>query len=115
METYAITPFPNKASSTSTANSLPGKVSKKFKNCKPVEFMTNSGSLTIIQKPTVKKKEKNTVTYLALDCFHTIGIEALLAFATELFEVHLRKTSSQLLLRLTQDVKYDCPKFVPKT
>lgn len=28
-------------------------------------------------------------TGLALDCFHTIGIEALLAFATELFEVHL--------------------------
>lgn len=31
------------------------------------------------------------LTYLALDCFHSIGIEALLAFATELLEVHLKK------------------------
>lgn len=45
--------------------------------------MTNSGSLTRIQK---------SVTYLALDCFHSIGIEALLAFATELLEVHLKKS-----------------------
>lgn len=31
------------------------------------------------------------LTYLALDCFHSIGIEALLTFATELLEVHLKK------------------------
>lgn len=114
METCGITPFPNKFSGTSTASSLPDKVSKKFSNCKLAEFMTNLGSLTIRQKPTVQKKKKNTVTYLALDCFHTIGIVALLAFATELLEVHLR-TSSQLLLRFPRDIEYGCSKFVPKT
>lgn len=113
METCGITPFPNKFSGPSTASSLPDKVSKKFSNCKLAEFMTNLGSLTIRQKPTVQKK-KNTVTYLALDCFHTIGIVALLAFATELLEVHLR-TSSQLLLRFPRDIEYGCSKFVPKT
>lgn len=111
METYGITPFPNKFSGTSTASSLPDKVSKKFSNCELAEFMTNLGSLTIRQKPTV---QKNIVTYLALDCFHTIGIVALLAFATELLEVHLR-TSFQLLLRFPRDIEYGCPKFVPKT
>ena len=45
--------------------------------------MTNSGSLTRIQK---------SVTYLALDRFHSIGIEGLLAFATVLLEVHLEKS-----------------------
>lgn len=111
METYGITPFPNKFSGTSTASSLPDKVSKKFSNCELAEFMTNLGSLTIRQKPTV---QKNIVMYLALDCFHTIGIVALLAFATELLEVHLR-TSFQLLLRFPRDIEYGCPKFVPKT
>jgi len=57
--------------------------------------MANSGSLTRIQK---------SVTYLALDCFHSIGIEALLAFATELLEVHLEK--SRLPQKLTPGVQY---------
>lgn len=69
-------------------SSLPDKVSIEFSNCKLLEYMTNSGSLTRIQ---------TSVTYLALDCFHPIGIEALLTFATELLEVHLKKASSQLL------------------
>lgn len=44
--------------------------------------MINSYSLTKKTKP---------VAHLALDCLHPIRIEALLAFAAELLEVHLRR------------------------
>lgn len=56
------------------------------------------------------------LTYLALDCFHSIGIEALLAFATELLEVHLKKKASSVSIeRLIQSVLCKYPNLCQNT
>lgn len=62
---------------------LPDKVNIKFNNSISAHDNSINGVL---------------LTYLALDCFHSIGIEALLAFATELLEVHLKKKRQVLLV-----------------
>lgn len=54
------------------------------------------------------------LTYLALDCFHSIGIEALLAFATELLEVHLKKKASSVSIETYSKCSVKVSKLVSK-